>query len=275
MGRVPNDPGIAQNSRWPYLGCSLKPGLRELSLEHWLWQPQSLVGTPFPTGYQASGHGDGGREFPKSQVPPFLPARKTPPGCLTSRRLSARARTLTRSTPASMSVPTSAGRTLQVPGCGDPGSKWRQWLVGGCERPALVTYTWEPWSTVGLLPPALGKSDSCPGTQVGGETLGSLWKALANIPFTLGPQSGASSPPMKSASPSMGLMSPLSSLALSSSWGICCSPGPSPGSATCRVSLGWRAGDRAGAGPGPEMGCTQGLAFLLRYVGQCLCSQRG
>lgn len=185
-----------------------------------------------------------------------MPTRKTPPDCLTSKRPSARARTLTLSMPALMSAPTSTGKTLQVPrcGCGDLGNRWRWWLVGGCERPVLVMYRREPWSTMGLLPPALGKSDSCSGTQVSGEPWYPGRKALVTFPFTLVPQSGVSSPPMRSACPSMVLMFPLSSLALSSSWGICCSPGLSPGSATCKVSLGWRAGDRAGTGPGPEMG---------------------
>lgn len=42
--------------------------LRELFLEHWPQQPESLVGTPHPTGCQASGHGDGEREFPKGPL---------------------------------------------------------------------------------------------------------------------------------------------------------------------------------------------------------------
>ena len=99
---------------------------------------------------------------------------------------------------------------------------------------------------MGLLPPAQAQG-------LGG-SVGSWWEAPGDFPFSLHPQSGASSPPTRSAYPSMALMFPLSSLAQSSSWGDCCSSALSPGFATCRVSLGQRAGDMGtGQAPGPEL----------------------
>lgn len=59
---------------------------------------------------------------------------------------------------------------------------------------------------------------------------------------------------MRLASPSMGLMFLLSSLAQNSSWDDCYTSGLSHASATCRVSLGWRAWDRQVPGQGPDEG---------------------
>lgn len=60
-----------------------------------------------------------------------------------------------------------------------------------------------------------------------------LWGLI--IEYFLNQESGASSPLMRSVSPSTGLMSPRNSLALSSSWVGYCSTGQSPASVTCRV----------------------------------------
>lgn len=106
------------------------------------------------------------------------------------------------------------------------------------------------------------------GTLVNGGIAG-LGKARFSAQSLCSLQSGASSPPMRSVSPSTGLMSPRNSLALSSSWVGYCSTGQSPASVTCRVSLDLEAWREAGL----DQALTWDPACLCRYVGKCFCSQ--
>lgn len=135
--------------------------------------------------------------------------------------------------PASMSTHTSVAKTLQVPGCGPKGRRQEE----GGRRVELLDLSGRG-SRAGTLANGGVASSGFPESQ------GSC--SVLRILVTLFPQSGVSSPPMRSVSTSMGLTYLQNSSVLSSSWVGCCGAGQNPASVTCRVSVGLEAGDGQG-----------------------------
>lgn len=173
------------------------------AFEHWPWQPVSWARHIL----QAIGIGNA------NQLP-FFPAQENPA------KLSDQQEAVSRS---QNPYPIYASVNVRTDVSGDDfagACVWGQWLVGVCQRPGCQgTDGALEHSGVAASRSWQGK-DSCSVTMARGNT-GVLVGSPGDISFTLGPQSGASLPPTRSASPSMGLMFPPSSSAQSSSWGDC------------------------------------------------------
>lgn len=121
------------------------------------------MGTLSPAGYRASGHEDGTPQKPSAS----LPACQENPARLSDQQEAVSQGQNPYPIYASINVRTNiSGEDFAGAWVRGTGKKVEAVVGRRCERPVLGMCGHEPWSPVGLLPPALGKSSSCTGTQV-------------------------------------------------------------------------------------------------------------